>query len=1134
MEANRLGRKKTLVLVLVATFVMVLSAALSVVAGAAMLPSHAAPSTNAASSAPAAAAAPASVPAATSVPGALPTSPHPGVIDVYHDGGPMTTVDPAIAYYTLDYEPIANVYQTLVAYNGTTTGNFVPVAATCVPGTPQCTKDYGTSMPGFTGIFNQTGATFTGTNGEPIYWTFVIDPAAHFYDPGNSTGWPVYPSDLVFSMARTMAAMELPSEYTNPGWIQTQALLPIGNPHFDGGIHFPYNNTPYDVLSSMLVNNSSYCPATAMNGIMGNGCVTYIANGTGEDWPEFLEFMVDNLGASIEPCGWFTAVGAGVPGFTGSLAPHGDGGCLLPGGAKSTSDASFQTYLASVAPGTSGQYSWDAFENLSTGAENFQPVVKTTMVGSGPYWGSVDLASGYGLEASPAYMQPSGCGGNPTDFAQYTGYCSPAPGSFAGTVHVEENTGDSVGLADYEAGTADFADIQANHVAEMLALQADGKINIVSTSSINVFQSNYAFFYNTSTRAADGWSGATNIPENFFSYESARQLFNMAYPTATIESQVWTTDGLQALIPLGSWVPPGLGCYAPHSLTGGCDNTYTVPFQDTTNGGNVNTNPNTVGSAAWWWAQGRNASSPYYDPELAACTPGSPCEIPIEGITGDPPQDAANALWASSVESITSNAIVINTPDVAPATELTDCDESLTGTSPCAISTGYGWIADYPDPTDFAAAYATADADYAYTEGTAGVLGAADVFNNTTACAALYSGNAHSGPSFKNLTFWANETNTTAIPNVCQGTAWSLGLYAITQAAPLPAGTSLSSQRVLLYDLEQTIYNALALATWSGQQHVYATAATWIDPSSINENPTIGAGDVQLWSMIKYATAVTTVATTFTETGLGKGTPWSVVVGGQSYASVSTKAVVSLPTGTYTYTVAVGDAYAPAVGSSGGTLIVGTKPATVALKFVDVGADVVFSESGLKKGMVWGVTIGPNVLVGTNLSKVSVRMDNGTYAFSVTAPAGYVVSGLTNLAGHVTVAGPKTSTVKLKFEPYNGFGATFTPDVAFSGAWAVALKLQKGTGPLAAKPGSLKSATNAPISWSDLANGTYTYTATAKGFTTVTGTIVINNASVSTTINFVAKALPSTAAPLVSLALPANFMAPTAQRSRAL
>jgi hypothetical protein len=49
--------------------------------------------------------------------------PHPGTLEIYESssGGPQT-IDPAVCYYTVCDEPISNVYETLIAYNGTQAG----------------------------------------------------------------------------------------------------------------------------------------------------------------------------------------------------------------------------------------------------------------------------------------------------------------------------------------------------------------------------------------------------------------------------------------------------------------------------------------------------------------------------------------------------------------------------------------------------------------------------------------------------------------------------------------------------------------------------------------------------------------------------------------------------------------------------------------------------------------------------------------------------------------------------------------------------------------------------------------------------------------------------------------------------
>ncbi len=1011
----------------------------------------------------------------------LPTSPHPGTLHVaeFAPGG-APTVDPAVCYYTVCEEPIMNVYQTLVSYNGSSTYTFVPTAATCVPGTSQCTADYGSGvggLPGFTGIFNATGAPFTGTNGVPIYWTFVLDPTAHFYDPTTGKGWPVYPTDVMFSISRTAAFADLPLAET-AGWIQTQALTPAGNPRWDGGMHAPFNNTPYDVLTSMLVNNSTYCPARAMNGVEGNGCITFVANGGGEDWPQFLQLLADNLGASIEPCGWFTNAGAGVPGFAGTHATGGDGSCPLPGGGNTTDsgNAAYQAYLASVANNTPGEYSWDALENLS--AVNYpcdQPAVCATMLGSGPYWGSVSLTSGYSLRANPAYRQPSACGGDPTGFAQYAGYCDPAPGAYIANASVTWTSNYDAIVSGFNAGTLDFGSFELWAAGPIMTLQAAGKLQLVQAPSLEEFSQNYVTLWNNTTRTAHGLPGVNNVPADFFSYEAARGLMQTAYPFASVQQRAWTVDGLPALLPSGGPIPQGMGCYYAPTITNGCANNYTVPWPYEANGGVPSTNASDPGTAGWWWAQGTNASSPYYDPELAACSPSTPCQFSITGATGEAAQDLANQLWASSIQTITGGAIEPNTPDVSANDLLLYGALAAPGEGAFPVYNS-GWVSDFPDPSDTVAAYGLPNGTFAPADSVPQQL-LLPSFDNATAC-------GHAGDTLANLTYWANVSNSTALPTVCQGVAYGVYVWAMDLASGLPV----PGERLVLFDLGQTILNALDLYTWSGQTVSYSAAAPWIAPTSVNTNGMLGAGGDQFWFQLRYVSSVTTVPTTFSESGLAKGVRWTVTVAnGPSVTSSKPSTVLRLPVGTYEYTLASGAPnYDPSVLT--GTLVVRSSPGTVPVTFRATGQTVTFRATGLVKGTAWTVAIDGLTLSGASSSQ-GVLLPPGTYRYTATA-AGYVP-----LVGTVTVPSTRAVAVKLSFAPYHGYGVTFDESGLPAGAkWSVTLKLEKGTGPLAPKPGTQKS-TGASIGWTDLANGTYTFQAKAPGYLTVSGTFQISGAS---------------------------------------
>ena len=256
-------------------------------------------------------------------------------------------------------------------------------------------------------------------HGFAAYFTFPIDPAARYYDPSTGANWSVYPSDVAFTISRSCGFADLPGFGAQPGWIQCQALLPFGDASWDSAIHYVFNNTPEKVLSAMLINDSAYCPAAAL---AENGCVTFNAAGGGTFWPFFLQLVADPLGASIEPCGWFSYQGAGIPGFAGTTAASGDGPCLLPGGAHATTDSAFQSWMSTF-PVTG----WDTFQELALNTPGIQPhvpvehgrvrtVLPRQLRRQHPFAQSV----GYTLEQNPAYPPADGMRGQPN--------CEPLPG----------------------------------------------------------------------------------------------------------------------------------------------------------------------------------------------------------------------------------------------------------------------------------------------------------------------------------------------------------------------------------------------------------------------------------------------------------------------------------------------------------------------------------------------------------------------------------------------------------------------------------------------------------------------------------------------------------------------------------
>ncbi|MGD1100292.1 MAG: hypothetical protein ABR888_08145 [Thermoplasmata archaeon] len=722
-------------------------------------------------------------------------SPHPGTLVAYEVApGGATTVDPSVAYDSVSVEPIYNVYQTLVAYNGSSTSSFLPQLSLCVPG-PNCAAMFG----GHSLIVNNK------ITGSPEYFTFPIDPAARFYDPATNSSWPVYPSDVAFSIARTCGFADLPGFGAQPGWMECQALLPIGNDAWDSGIHVPYNNTPKNVMSSMLVNSSKYCPSAAL---AENGCLTFNAWGGGTAWSFFLELLANPEGASVEPCGWFTAQSAGVPGFAGTKATGGDGPCLLPGGAKSTSDASFKAWLKS----TPSTY-WDAFEELALNTPAIQPGVRWNMVGSGPYYlanQSLAPSVGYTLEQNPAYHQPTGCPGV---------NCEPLPGPthYASKVIVFYESSDTVGIKAYKAGVADMATILPSETATMLKLQTQGKIGVSTVPTLTEWFMPLAMEFNLSAaKALD--PNPLNVPGDFFNYVGLREFLVNAFPYNTVEKKVFTTDGVQYGSSYGGAIPQDMGNYYPTNIS--------WPS------GNPVRNASVVGSAAWWWAQATAPSSAYYDPELKSCTRPSPCQFPIIGTNGSTTQNLTIQHYMPYISSISGGRLAPNTFDVSFNTLVVGTLSALPGQSALPFF-NLGWAPDYPDPTDYMAPLYYPNATF--TSGDA-VQQGLSLFT----CA-----NDGGGPtvwtSLAGLIYWANQA--TGIPQACQGNAYAAMEWGMSVAAGMAVGPA----RVLMYNLVEHVANHLALYVYVDQENYEVTYASWINPTTVNVNPLIGAVGTQTW-----------------------------------------------------------------------------------------------------------------------------------------------------------------------------------------------------------------------------------------------------------------------------------------------
>jgi hypothetical protein len=965
------------------------------------------------------------------------SAPHPGTLEIWEDsGGGPQTLDPSVCYSAVCQEPIANVYETLVAYNGTQDGtssaSFLPELATCVPGSAECASQYG----------GQDLVWDNNTTGAPQYYSFEIDAGARFYDATTGTGWAVYPSDVLFSFARTMGWADLPYEEATNGWENTQDLVPKGVPTWDAGIHFPLNNTPGHILSAFLVNDSYYCPVSAV--VVTNGCITFNVGASGAAWPEFLNLLANNEGASILPCGWYTYQGAGVPGFSGTNASGGDGPCLLPGNSTNTGQSGFQNYLATVSP-----TAWDSFESLANNYPDPQPSVQWNDVGSGPYYvdDPVSPTSGYTLAKNPDYSAPIGCFGQSG--------CLPVAGTYVPNVQVTWESGavgDQTGLNELAAGQADSAGFFETDLTQVETYSNHyDLLSDVPSLTIGFYPIDLNF--SVANELGQDSTGQLNIPGDFFQNVALRQFLVNAYPYATIESLYDTENGTVFGEGYGGALPHDMGGYYPTNISWPA--------------GNPVANPTVAGNVSWWWQQANDASSPYFDPQLTGCTPTTPCRWAMFSATGNSVLDGEFNDWDQEIASLSGGNLTPYYIDVSGiVTE--DNLGSSPGQNPMPIY-NLGWAPDYPDPTDYMAPMFYPDNSYTAPDAVAESL--AEPANNATTCPNDYG-------AWSNLTYWAGLSG---IPTDCQGAAYDTMVAWMDVAAQ----TSNLPLRTLEYNLVEHIANNLALYVYDPQTEGAIVYGNWLWAPGINTNPILGGAGVQLWFDWGYASNYFDVD--FQESGLPSGTSWSVTLGSTTDStSGSSIQFTSLLNGSYSFSLPPVEGYLSSP-DQGTINVTGANVATT-ISFTALpppSYPITFRASGLPPATTWSVLLGGSNLSSSNGTLTYPAVANGTYDYTVSSASGYVAP-----PGVVTVAGQAVN-VSVTFVP--SYPLTFSESGLPSGAtWGVTVA------------GQLKQSTGAKIVFAE-ANGSYPYVVTPYGGYHVTppsGNIVVDGSGTSTPLTF--------------------------------
>jgi len=162
---------------------------------------------------------------------------------------------------------------------------------------------------------------------------------------------------------------------------------------------------------------------------------------------------------------------------------------------------------------------------------------------------------------------------------------------------------------------------------------------------------------------------------------------------------------------------------------------------------------------------------------------------------------------------------------------------------------------------------------------------------------------------------------------------------------------------------------------------------------------------------LKYK--LVTYSVTFKESGLPSGLNWTVTVDSHTLYLTTTGGTDSLVftglvNGTYSYSV-TGNAgwHQTTLPYSGSVTVSGASVVEPTLKYKQVTYSVTFSESGIRSGLTWRVTLnGHTMSLTTNGGTDSVTFSeaNGTYNYSITSPNGWVQSTLPT-SGTVTVNG---------------------------------------------------------------------------------------------------------------------------------
>jgi Phosphoesterase family len=257
-------------------------------------------------------------------------------------------------------------------------------------------------------------------------------------------------------------------------------------------------------------------------------------------------------------------------------------------------------------------------------------------------------------------------------------------------------------------------------------------------------------------------------------------------------------------------------------------------------------------------------------------------------------------------------------------------------------------------------------------------------------------------------------------------------------------------------------------------------------PTGFRATPASGTDAVAGRNPAAVAVTFASVGPTLYEVGFNQsgltGPTWSVTLttaaGSTTVSSTGVWIVFEEPNGSYSYTIISPSGFR-STPTSGVGAVAGHNPASVSVSFTPVTAatfSVVFDETGLS-AQVWSVTLTSSAGSATrssNGSSIAFSEPNGSYSYTVAAPAGYTA---TPPSGSVAVAGHDPPSVGVTFAPATAatYSVVFDATGLTGQTWSVTLNTSAGQNSLSSAGSSLTFTEP---------NGSYTYTVAAPtGYT---------------------------------------------------